>query len=226
MSSEYANQNAFLLTANHSLGTHITDFANKAIQCVNLPPDQKLINAQNYAFLGAVCSPAWSSPLWDFLLQLTQLLPTGSLFPSQRLHLPKSRTRFPHQGHWRYRWRDLRTASTAKLQLRWEWMQSGLAWLLWQRYLCMQLWWKRMQSGLAGLLCQWFVLITGRTDNFIYPLFYLRGETLADDEMRKPRIKVGIRYREWEQWQLNGIFLIQSKDENRWTGHSISAWSK
>lgn len=41
-----------------ALGKHITDKANGASDCINLSPADKLINAQNYAFLGAVsCRP-------------------------------------------------------------------------------------------------------------------------------------------------------------------------
>ncbi|KAI4116552.1 MAG: hypothetical protein LQ338_007691 [Usnochroma carphineum] len=36
-----------------ALGKHITDKANGASDCINLSPADKLINAQNYAFLGA-----------------------------------------------------------------------------------------------------------------------------------------------------------------------------
>ncbi|KAL9129725.1 MAG: hypothetical protein Q9175_007213 [Cornicularia normoerica] len=36
-----------------ALGKHITDFANSAYDCFRLNPAKKLINAQNYAFLGA-----------------------------------------------------------------------------------------------------------------------------------------------------------------------------
>lgn len=37
-----------------SLGQHIKDLANGAYDCFTLSPANKLINAQNYAFLGAV----------------------------------------------------------------------------------------------------------------------------------------------------------------------------
>ena len=37
-----------------SLGKHIIDKANGASDCINLSAADKLINAQNYAFLGAV----------------------------------------------------------------------------------------------------------------------------------------------------------------------------
>ena len=37
-----------------SLGKHIVDKANGASDCINLSAADKLINAQNYAFLGAV----------------------------------------------------------------------------------------------------------------------------------------------------------------------------
>ena len=37
-----------------SLGKHIGDKANGAYDCFKLPDDDKLINAQNYAFCAAV----------------------------------------------------------------------------------------------------------------------------------------------------------------------------